>query len=312
MHSPAKPASIPTLPPLLVFSILAAVSLAIWWTPLLSSLALAWHDDQYTHILLILPISAALVLLDWKTPEPPSAVSVKIGSLLLFTAVLLTAIVRRESFPFSSEAQLSLNMLALVVWWLAAFYLCFGARAFRRELFPLCFLLWMVPPPPSVLNPIIGMLQQGSARAAHLFFFAARLPVTQNGTLLFLPGLTLEVAPECSSIRSSLILLITMMVVSQLLLRSFWRKLLVVVLAVPVSLAKNGLRIFVLGLLAIRVDPGFLTGNLHRQGGIIYFLIALVAMLLLIWILRTGEKAHETGPGERAFDRLGQNRPGVG
>jgi exosortase/archaeosortase family protein len=112
------------------------------------------------------------------------------------------------------------------------------------------------------------------------------------------------VAPECSSIRSSLILLITMMVVSQLLLRSFWRKLLVVVLAVPVSIAKNGLRIFVLGLLAIRVDPGFLTGNLHRQGGIIYFLIALVAMLLLICILRRGEakKPNESRPGNRPLD----------
>ena len=53
-----------------VFSILGAISLAIWWSPLASSFALALHDDQYTHILLILPISAALIFMDWKRPEP--------------------------------------------------------------------------------------------------------------------------------------------------------------------------------------------------------------------------------------------------
>jgi exosortase/archaeosortase family protein len=106
---------------------------------------------------------------------------------------------------------------------------------------------------------------------------------------LHIPGLTLEVAPECSSIRSSLILMVTTMVLAQLLLRSPWRKALIIAVAIPLSVAKNGLRIFALGMLATRASPSFLTGRLHRQGGIIFFLIALAAVFLLIWILRRGE-----------------------
>jgi exosortase/archaeosortase family protein len=119
--------------------------------------------------------------------------------------------------------------------------------------------------------------------------------------LLHIPGLTLEVAPECSSIRSSLMLVVTTMVLAHLLLRSFWRKALVIAVAIPLSVAKNGLRIFVLGMLGTRVDPSFLTGRLHRQGGIIYFLIALSAIFLLLWILRHGEKEI---PGLEASSHL--------
>ncbi len=270
----------------------------IWWGPLASSFALALLDDQYTHILLILPITAALILQDWflrdripdwKSPEPFSGLTLSLGAALLVIAVLMTAIARWKAVPLSPDEQLSLSMLAFVLWWIAAFVLCFGARAFRLALFPLCFLFWMVPFPNFVLNPLVSLLQQGSAAAARLLFAAAGVPVVQDGVLLSIPGLTVEVARECSSIRSSLMLIVTTMLLAQLLLRSPWRKAVVVAAAIPLSVAKNGLRIFTIAMLGTRVDPGFLTGKLHRQGGIIFFLIALAVILLLIWILRRSD-----------------------
>jgi exosortase len=282
------------LSPILLFSILGAISLAIWWRPLTSSFALALHDEQYTHILLILPMSAALIFvnwrpLDWNSPAPPVGVNRKYGSVLLVAAVLAMVTVRWRAAALPSDVQLSISMLALVVWWIAAFILCFGTRAFRRAMFPLGFLLWMVPFPDFLLNPIIGMLQRGSAASAHLLFLLAGIPVEQRGMLVHIPGLTMEVAPECSSIRSSLLLLVTTMVLAQLVLRSFWRKALVVAVTIPLSVAKNGLRIFALGVLATRVNPSFLDGNFHRHGGIIFFLIGLAVIFLLLWILRRGE-----------------------
>jgi exosortase/archaeosortase family protein len=113
---------------------------------------------------------------------------------------------------------------------------------------------------------------------------------------LHIPGLTLEVAPECSSIRSSLMLIVTTMVLAQVLLRSPWRKVLVITVAIPLSIAKNGLRIFTLGMLATRVDPSFLTGRLHRQGGIIFFSVALAAIIFFLWILRRGEDQNSDLP----------------
>jgi exosortase len=278
--------------PLLVFAALSAVAVAIWWTPLVSLFALALHDQKYTHILLILPVSLVLVFVQWRSPEELSRWGAVAGSALLFLGLLVTVLVRWKgifSDDVAADVQLPLNILALVVWWMGAVLLCFGIRAFRSAIFPLCFLLWMVPLPQFVLDPVVSLLQRGSAASAHWLFAAVRIPVEQRGLLLHIPDLTLEVAPECSSIRSSMILLVTTMFVAQLLLVSFWRKAVVVAVALPLSVAKNGLRIFALGVLTTKVDRSFLTGRLHRQGGIIFLLIALLGIFLVVWVLRRGE-----------------------
>ena len=58
-----------------------------------------------------------------------------------------------------------------------------------------------------------------------------------------------------------------------------------VLLALPLGIIKNGIRITTLTLLAIYVDPSFLSGNLHREGGFLFFLLALamLAPVLCYW-----------------------------
>jgi exosortase len=278
------------LSPNLAFSILAAISLAVWWRALASSFSLALRDDQYTHILLILPVSIALIFVDWKSPEPSEGLSLGIGAALLAGATVTTILTRVEAFSIRSDEQLALNMLALVIWWMGAFLFCFGSRAFGRAIFPLFFLLWIVPVPQFVLDPVVRWLQQGSVTSAHLLLSAFGVPVAEEGTLLTIPGLTIEVAKECSSIRSSLMLVVTTMVIAQTLLRTAWRKAIVIAVAIPLSVVKNGLRIFVLAMLATRVDRTYLTGRLHHEGGVIYFLIALAIIFLAIWMARRSEE----------------------
>jgi exosortase len=276
--------------PLLRFGVLIALSVAIWFRPLISSFVLAFRDSEYTHILLIIPVSLALIVLDWRTPEGSSSRSLSLGAILLAFAAAIAVALRPDVVLLHPDERLSLNMVALVLWWIGAFLLCFGFSAFKRAVFPLCFLFWLVPIPQVLLDPIVRLLQQGSAASADLIFAIAGVPVVREGTIITIPGLVLEVARECSSIRSSLMLVVTTMVLAQMLLRSPWRKALVIAVAVPLSVVKNGLRIFVLGMLGTRVDPSYLTGRLHHEGGIIYFLIALGAVFLCLWIARRGDE----------------------
>jgi exosortase len=269
--------------------LLLAVSLLVGWRPLVATFALALRNDEYTYILLILPVSAALISLEWQSVRSMFTPSVRAGSALVAIAVLAAGSVRVWSASLPSDEQLSIRMFALVLSWMGVFVLCFGSRVSRSLLFPLCFLFGLVPLPLVALSEIVRLLQQGSALAAYALFAAVGVPVAQDGIMLTIPGLTLEVAQECSSIRSSSMLLVTTMVLAQLLLRSPWRKAVVIAIAVPLSVAKNGLRIFTIAMLSTRVDPGYLTGRLHREGGAIFFGIALVAVFSLVWILRRGE-----------------------
>jgi len=203
--------------------------------------------------------------------------------------VLLSGFANWRSDGLADDVQLSVGMLALVLWWIVSFVTCFGTQTSRTLLFPLVFLLWMVPIPSFALNKVVEFLQAESAVAARLMFSLIGVPVSQQGFVLSIPGVNIEVARECSSIRSSVMLLVASMVLAQVSLRSPWSKALVIAATVPLSVAKNALRIVTLSVLATRVDPGFLTGRLHHQGGIVFFMISLAVLVLLLWMLRRAE-----------------------
>jgi exosortase len=277
------------LPAPLSFVLLSGVSLIVEWRALASTFSLALSRDEYTHILLVLPIVAALIFLDRHLLKPSAKAGARWGLAFGLLSAAMAAL-SKWGPSFGPDTRLTLSMLAVVSWWAGAFVLCFGTLAARTFLFPLGFLLWMVPIPSFMLARIITFLQQWSAFTAELLFTVVGVPVSQDVFFLTIPGLTVEVAKECSSIRSSLMLVVTTMVLAQLLLRSFWRKALIVALAVPLSVAKNGLRIFTIAMLGTKVDPAYLTGRLHHQGGVIFLLIALVVIFLLLWILRRGEQ----------------------
>jgi exosortase len=274
---------------ILAFAFLCVASIVLWRHALLATVGLALGNDAYTHILLILPLSIGLIYMDSKTVGVDALPSYGAGVALLIAALLIGGFARWGAFGVRVDVRLSLAMLALAMWWMASVLLCFGVRTFRQYLFPLCFLFLVVPIPDFVLRWIVEFLQQQSAVAARIMFRAARVPVTQDGIMLSIPGLDIEVARECSSIRSSLILIVTTLVMAHLFLRSWWRKVLLVALAIPLSVAKNGLRIFTIGELGTRVDPGFLNGKFHHNGGIVFFAISVAVVLVLLWILRRTE-----------------------
>jgi exosortase len=285
------------IPPSLRFVLLCVISLVVGWHSLFSTLVLALRVDEYTHLLLIVPISVSLIFSERDLLKLAPGPAVGLGSFLLIAATLIGAFSRTIS---QIDVQLSFNMLAIVIWWIGSFVLCFGSHVARLFLFPLCFLFWLVPIPGPLLEKIIAIWQHGSAISASLLFSALGIPNTQDGVMLSIPGLNLEVAQECSSLRSSLMLIVTSMVLAHLFLQSFWRKTVVVLAAIPLSIAKNGVRIFTISMLGTRVDPGFLHGNLHRHGGIVFFLLALLAVVLLLWLLGRSESPRSgvTGLGK--------------
>ena len=153
------------------FALLAAVSLVIGWHPLFSTFALALRSDEYTHLLLILPISVALMFSEWSALKSRFEPAIGFGSVLLVIAILIAGY-SRWTVGSPSDIQLSVEMLAIVIWWIGSFVFCFGFRMARWFLFPLCFLFWLVPIPAPALNKMVWAWQQGSAISAGWLFSA--------------------------------------------------------------------------------------------------------------------------------------------
>jgi exosortase len=147
----------------------------------------------------------------------------------------------------------------------------------------------MVPLPKFLLNYVIYLLQAGSAWITGALFDLLGVPALREGFVFHLARANIEVAKECSGIRSSLALLILALLVSHFSLRSLWKKVLFLACGLFMMILKNGIRIASLTLLAMHVDPSFLYGKLHHQGGIVFFLLSLLLLAPLLWLLQRGE-----------------------
>lgn len=183
----------------------------------------------------------------------------------------------------------AISLLAAITLVIASFVALFGWAALRRAAFPFVMLLLALPLPELLIQRIISILQAQSAWLSAVLFSMLGIPVYKEGIMLSVPGVTIEVARECSGINSSIALVLTMLLVARESLNSNWRRAVLVASSIPLSILKNAIRITTLTVLALRVDPGFLTGRLHHEGGFVFYLIAMALMYPIWKLLKRGD-----------------------
>jgi exosortase len=267
-------------------------SILVSWKTLAALAFFSLHEESSSHILLIPVVSIYLLYIERKRIAKSLRTGVVPGfSLILAGAVIVLLFVAQRYFA-GNVSSLPAATFLLVLAWIGTFILFYGSSAFRAAAFPLLFLLLMIPIPENVLARTIYFLQSGSTDIAFFLFRAVGVPVFRQGFFLTVPSVTIEVATECSGIRSSLALLITCLIAAHLFLRTPWKQLLFVLLAVPLALIKNGIRIVTLTLLSIYVDPSFLTGSLHHKGGFVFFLLALAILAPVLLVLEKSERVR--------------------
>ncbi len=271
------------------FLLLCVTPIAPAWESIGLLLRLVRENGSFSQIPLIPLISVFLIYQNKAAIFSEVSFGWILGTSLITPGMILLGVARLNLWNLSSPNSVSLVMLAVVFVWLGAFALFFGTRAFRAAAFPLLFLLFMVPIPEPVISKIIYFLQVGSSNMAEVFFEITGVPYHRQGFVFELPGVAIRVAEECSGIRSTLALLITTILASYMFLKSSWKRMILCLAVVPIAIFKNGLRIATLSTLAVYVNPEFLYGNLHRHGGIVFFIIALLPLGLLLRLLQKGE-----------------------
>jgi exosortase len=273
----------------------AAFLLLLFAKPLFQLIHFAWQDDTASHILLIPFISAWLLYSDPKGEVSSSGFEIRPALFFLISAIFAALLPIAACSSCSARDRLSLLILSFILLLVGGFVLLLGSAKAKTSSFALGFLVFMIPIPDFLLSRIIYWLQAGSADIAEVIFDLSGAPVLRNGFVFHLPNVSIEVAQECSGIRSSLALLILALLVAHFSFRSTWKIALFVVAGLAMMLVKNGIRIATLTLLAAYVNPEFLYGRLHRQGGVVFFLISLALLWPLYWYLRKGESSLNTG-----------------
>jgi exosortase len=266
------------------------VFIFFFWSPL-SVVLRSMGNELYSHIVLIPFITGYLIYLNRNKIFSSREYSISGGSILI-TASIITYITGKTLASILDKNDFfSIMVVSSVLFLIGTFLLVYGSRAFWEAQFPLCFLFFMVPVPTVIIDQVIFLLQSGSTEVSYLFLNVLGVPVFREGFVFHLPTITVEVAKECSGIRSSLALVIVTVLAAHLFLRDSWRRVVLLICVIPVVIIKNGVRITVLSVLATYVDTRFITNStLHRDGGVLFFMLGVIILGSVLWLLGKYEK----------------------
>ena len=258
--------------------------------PLIRLAVYAAQSDLDSYILMVPFISGYLLYIErGRCPAMyRSSIAGTVATGGIGIAALAAGIGWRGSLSINDG--LALMALSFVSFVVAGGFLFLGLKWMAAAAFPVAFLVFMVPLPDAAVNWLEKAFVLASAEAAALYFNLAGTPLVRQGTVFELPGIALRVAQVCSGIRSSWVLFITSLIASHLLLRTWWRKTVLVAFVIPLGILRNGFRIAVVGLLCVHVGPHMIDSVIHRRGGPFFFALSLVPLFLLLWWLRRQEQ----------------------
>jgi exosortase C (VPDSG-CTERM-specific) len=261
--------------------------------PLWRLIRYAAGSDLHSHIVLVPFIFGYLLITQRRVLPHPGRRSTVGATLAGIVGLLAFSAGFWWREMLSVNDYLSVMASAYVSFIAAGGFVFLGSNWMRSAAFPFVFLIFLVPLPDAAVQWLESASTIASAEAAAMCFALSGTPLVRQGPVFELPGIVLQVARECSGIRSSWVLFITSILASQMFLRSSWRRIVLVAFVIPLGILRNGFRVFVIGMLCVHIGPHMIDSVIHRQGGPFFFALSLVPLFLLLWWLRRGERHVE-------------------
>lgn len=238
---------------------------AIWWW--------VWTGtgNFYAHAPFV-PFFVAVMI--WRMKDRLSAAPWKnawSGSILIAVAMVMLLIARDSEIKIIQSVSFVLTMFGVVM------LLCGGKRT-KLMLFPLCFVLTMIPiVPDQIINIIAFPVQLLSTKAAVVLLNALQLHAVRHGTEITTDNYQMAVEGACSGFRTLLSLLTFAGAFAYLVKAELWKKWLLFAASAPLSLIVNSLRITFIGIVGELISKQA-AATFHDYSG---FLVLILAFLFL-------------------------------
>jgi exosortase C (VPDSG-CTERM-specific) len=269
-----------------------------------SLISLALQEELHSHVLLV-PFISIYILYIIRDQLPKKYCSSLPWTILATTGAAAFLIIASAEPTF----WLTASILSFLCFLSAGGFLILGPDWMKAAAFPFAFLLFMVPLPNVLVQWLENASKMASADCASFFLHLTGTPVLRDGTIFQLPGIVIEVAQECSGIRSSWVLLMASILASYLFLRRPSNRLILVAVAIPLGILRNGFRITLIGLLCVQFGPQMIHSAIHRSGGPVFFVLSLIPLIAILWALRRNEDRFHARMKTRR--QSAGNEPGI-
>jgi len=259
--------------PYLKFGIIAGLVIFLYYPEIRFMVNEWWTKHEYSHGFLIPLISGFIV---WRkrdalrsAPVMPDAT----GVLLLIMGIALLIIGYVSFEPFMRRISILVTLSGLV-------YFLLGSRIFKILLFPIGYLIFMIPPPYALFKSIAVNLRLFSATVTYVIINAFGIPIVQQGTNLDLPNISLVVADFCTGILSLISIIAIAVFYAYLTQRTLLNRTLLVLLSIPIAIFGNIFRLTVTVVLAYFYGGRVLGSFIHQFHGTVNFIVTLTLLIL--------------------------------
>ncbi len=200
------------------------------------------------------------------------------GLPVLGIGLLLFILGMRGDEPFVARVSLPVTLMGLA--------LLLGGRRITRQVWPgIAYLFFMIPLPWATVKLITYRSRLFDADASAFLLRLIGVPIFQDGVMLHLPNMNLEVADECSSIPAIAALLSLGVAYAAVARRPLWVRLVLIAATMPFAIGANIVRITSTAAGVYWIGPWTLHTSYHMFNGTVNFLFTFMMLMALDWAL---------------------------
>jgi len=228
-------------------------------------------SDYYGHGFLIPLVAAYLIYRRREYLASAPAAPDGLGLGLVVGGVFVSLVGTQLDVNFVSAFAMIPVLLGLVGW-------LWGRNVLLACVFPVCYLSFMVPIDPLLIDAFSGPLQLTAAKMAAAFAQIIGIPVWREGINISVPEYSFEVAIACSGLKSLITMTALATLYAYLLEGQAWQRAVVIASSVPVALVANSVRVTLILLLARSMGERAAEGFFHGFSGTVVFMVGLGAI----------------------------------
>lgn len=249
----------------------------------------AWELRDYTHAYFILPVALFLTWMrrdSLKTVMHPAnqrTPADRIGIPILLTGLAMYLFGYRMDYLFISTQSLLPVLSGLAIY-------LYGVTFARGVLFPILYLLLLVPVPMGLLDSITLPMRHATSVTTAKVLASFQYPIAREGLLLNIGGHEVFMGAPCSGFRSLITMLSLGLAYVYLDKGRMAKKIILVLSIIPLALFGNLVRTITICLIAYYFGDEAAEGFFHNFSGIVIFLIMIGSLLVLEAVLNRHQR----------------------
>jgi len=236
------------------------------------------RDSYYSHGILIPFVTIYLI---WQKREELALIEKAKsawGLPLVVVGMLMHAFASLMRVYFISGFSMLIVLIGLILFF-------YGFAIFRKILFPVLFLVFMIPVPLAIITNISFKMKIFAAKIATTVLNNSGIPAVREGSVIRMRHAQVIVDDVCSGLRSLISLMALGSIFAYWMKSTMTKRGILFLTTVPIAIITNVFRVIFLSSVAEIWGVQYAAGILHDVSGFLVFALAFVLLYIMGRIL---------------------------